>query len=90
MQKPLSMNDYLASRYIVRPLHLFDMCLVNDGAVCLIVRRADMSMDLPHTPVLVAGWGESKIKNNKLHYMVRERLRPQLQASGEQAVFRKS
>ena len=28
---------------IVRPLHLFDICMVNDGAVCLIVRRADMA-----------------------------------------------
>ena len=33
MQKPITVADYMASRYIVRPLHLFDMCLVNDGAV---------------------------------------------------------
>lgn len=86
MQAPLSLDDYLTSRYIVRPLHLFDMCLVNDGAVCLIVRRADMAKDMPHDPVLVAGWGESKIKNNKMHYMVRERLRPQMQGAGRQAL----
>lgn len=86
MRTPLSLEDYLASRYIVRPLHLYDMCLVNDGAVCLIVRRADMARDMPHAPVLVAGWGEAKIKNNKMHYMVRERLRPQLQDAGGQAL----
>jgi acetyl-CoA acetyltransferase len=86
MQAPLSIQDYLSSRYIVRPLHLFDLCLVNDGAVCFIVRRADKARDLPHTAVLVAGWGESKIRNNKLHYMVRERLRPQLQEAGGQAL----
>jgi acetyl-CoA acetyltransferase len=86
MQKPLSMEQYLQSRYIVRPLHLFDLCLVNDGAVCLIVRRTDRSQDRPHAPVLVAGWGESKVSNNKLHYLVRERLRPQLQAAGAQAL----
>jgi acetyl-CoA acetyltransferase len=86
MQAPLSIEDYLNSRYIVRPLHLFDMCLVNDGAVCLIVRRADMSRDLGHAPVLVAGWGESKVKNNKMHYLVRERLKPQLQEAGKQAL----
>ena len=85
MQAPLSIEDYLASRYIVRPLHLFDFCLVNDGAVCLIVRRADMAKGLPHAPVLVAGWGEAKVKSNKLHALVRERLRPQLQEAGEQA-----
>jgi acetyl-CoA acetyltransferase len=86
MQMPLSLEDYVNSRYIVRPLHLFDMCLVNDGAVCLIVRRADWARDTPRAPVLVAGWGESKIKNNKMHYMVRERLRPQLQEAGAQAL----
>jgi acetyl-CoA acetyltransferase len=86
MQTPLSMEQYLQSRYIVRPLHLFDLCLVNDGAVCLIVRRADKSRDLPHPPVLVAGWGESKTPNSKLHYLVRERLRPQLQQAGRQAL----
>jgi acetyl-CoA acetyltransferase len=85
MRSPLSIEDYLASRYIVRPLHLFDMCLVNDGGVCLIVRRADLVRDLPHAPVLIAGWGESKIKGDKMHHLVREGLRPQLQDAAAQA-----
>jgi acetyl-CoA acetyltransferase len=86
MQTPLSIQDYLTSRYIVRPLHLFDLCLVNDGAVCLIVRRADKASGLPHAPVMVAGWGESHISHNKMHHMVRERLRPQQQEAGAQAL----
>jgi acetyl-CoA acetyltransferase len=86
MQAPLSIEDYLASRYIVRPLHLFDMCLVNDGGVCLIVRRADLVRGPPHAPVLIAGWGESKIKSEKMHYLVREGLRPQMQDAGAQAL----
>ena len=86
MQKPMTIEDYMASRYIVRPLHLFDICLVNDGAVCLIVSRADKAKDRPHKPVLVAGWGESRIKNRKLHSFVRERLRPQFQEAGRQAL----
>ena len=85
MQKPISLEDYMASRYIVRPLHLFDLCLVNDGAVCLIVSRVDKARDLIHAPVLVAGWGVSKVKSEKMHYMVRERLRPQMQDAGAQA-----
>ncbi len=86
MRKELTLDDYMASRYIVRPLHLFDICLVNDGAVCLIVRRADMARDLAQTPVDVAGWGYSKIKQDKLHYMVREQLRPQLRQAGSDAL----
>jgi acetyl-CoA acetyltransferase len=86
MRAPMSLADYMSSRYIVRPLHLFDLCLVNDGAVCLIVRRADHASDLPHAPVLLGGWGESTIRGNKMHLMVRERLRPQMQAAGAQAL----
>ncbi|MET0238754.1 MAG: thiolase family protein, partial [Sphingobium sp.] len=85
MRAPMSLEDYKASRYIVRPLHLYDMCLVNDGAVCLIVRRADMARDLAHDPVHVAGWGDAKVKKQKLHYLVRERLKPQIEESGRQA-----
>jgi len=85
MQAPLSLEDYMESRYVVRPLHLFDLCMVNDGAVCLIVSRTDKARDLAHTPVLVAGWGESKIKHSKMHTMVRERLRPQMQEASRQA-----
>ena len=86
MQTPMSVEDYMASRYIVRPLHLLDMCLVNDGGVCLIVRRADKSRDLAHKPALVAGWGEAAVKGNKLHHLVRERLRPEIQAAGKTAL----
>jgi acetyl-CoA acetyltransferase len=82
MQTPITIEQYLASRYIVRPLHLFDLCLVNDGAVCLIVRRADRSRDLPHAPVGVAGWAEVKARGSKLHNLVRERLRPVMQEAG--------
>ena len=71
---------------MVRPLHLFDLCLVNDGAVCLIIRRADMARGLAHTPVDVGGWGHSTVTTNKLHALVRERLRPQFQESGRQAM----
>ena len=85
MRTPLTIEAYLASRYVVRPLHLFDLCLVNDGGVCLIVRRADKASDLPHRPVVVSGWGESKVKGGKLHTLVRERLAPQMQDAGRQA-----
>ncbi len=86
MRKAITLEDYMASRYIVRPLHLFDICLVNDGAVCLIVQRTDRARERPHVPVEVAGWGESKITHNKMQFMVRERLRPQMQEAGRQAL----
>ncbi len=74
MQAPISREDYLAARYIVEPLRLFDYCLINDGGVALILRRADMARDLKHPPVLVSGfgWSEENIDATQ--------LRPRLKA----------
>lgn len=86
MQAPMTLGDYLASRPIVKPLRLFDICMVNDGAVCLIVSREDVARDRPHTPVLVAGWGQSSVRCNHLKALVQEGLRPQFQDAGKQAL----
>ena len=86
MRTPMTIDDYLASRYIVRPMRLFDMCLVNDGAVCVIVTGADRARDLPHTPVLVSGWGNAYVTESKMHHMVRELLHPPLAAAAAEAL----
>ena len=86
MQKPFTIDEYMASRYIVRPLHLFDICLVNDGAVCLIITAADRARDMEKVPVDVAGWSESYIKQDKMKVMIEDRLRPQMQDAGAQAL----
>ena len=40
MRKPMTMDDYHASRWVVEPLHLFDCCLVSNGGVAVIVTSA--------------------------------------------------
>jgi len=40
-QQPISKEDYLGARWIAEPLRLFDYCMVNDGAVSLVIARSD-------------------------------------------------
>ena len=53
MREPYSLSDYLESRYISRPLRLYDYCLVNDGAVAYILTTRERARDLRQPPVLV-------------------------------------
>src|SRR6266566_3632129 len=46
MRKPLTMEEYLSSRYIAEPLHLYDCCLVSNGAVAVIVTSAERARSL--------------------------------------------
>jgi len=48
---PLTLEQYLDSRVIVDPLHLFDCCLESDGAVAFIVTTAERARALKQTPV---------------------------------------
>ena len=55
--RPLTVADHQNSKFIVRPLHLFDYCLVTDGAIAFIVTTSERARDLRATPVQVLGLG---------------------------------
>ena len=55
--KKLTMEDYLNSPYIVEPLRVRDCCLVNDGAVALIITSKERAKNFKKRPVYVMGCG---------------------------------
>jgi acetyl-CoA acetyltransferase len=57
MKKPITIDEHEAARPIVAPLRLLDYCLINDGAVCLILTTPDRAKDAKKPPVLVSGFG---------------------------------
>jgi acetyl-CoA acetyltransferase len=57
MKHPVSVEDHEKARRICEPLGLLDYCLINDGAVCLILTTAERARDLKQPPVLISGVG---------------------------------
>ena len=73
-ERPLTMDDYMKSRWISKPFHLFDCCLETDVAVAIIVTPREVAYNLRQPPVYIMGgtartqtpeaafaWGRSKI-----------------------------
>ena len=57
----ITLDDYLESKYICEPLHIFDYCLVNDGGVALIIAEAELAQKVSDKPVYVLGTGRSDL-----------------------------
>ena len=54
-QKPLTMEDYLASKMIASPLRLYDFCQESDGGCALLIISAERAADLKKKPAVIRG-----------------------------------
>lgn len=59
MRRPLTLDDYLRSPWIVEPFRLPDCSLVSDYSGAFVVTTAKRAADLRQRPVAVLGYGES-------------------------------
>jgi acetyl-CoA acetyltransferase len=62
--KELTLDDYLGSRTISDPLHLYDCCMESDGAVALVVTSAERARDLKTKPVMVRAAAQGAARGN--------------------------
>ena len=61
MRKRITVEDYMVSKYVTEPLHLFDYCLINDGGVALILAEAERAKRIRQDPVFIQGIGRSDL-----------------------------
>jgi acetyl-CoA acetyltransferase len=53
-QKELTPEEYFASRYVAEPLHVHDYCLINDGAVAIVMTSIEKARTLKKPVVELA------------------------------------
>ncbi len=84
LRTPLSMSEYLASRYVVQPFRILDCAYPVNGAIAVVVAGCSRAADLSRPPVFVHGMGQGHLGQPGLRSFFRE-LRTGATLAGETA-----
>jgi acetyl-CoA acetyltransferase len=57
-KRTLTREEYMNARWISEPLCLFDNCLESDGALAVVIVRADRAKDCPQPPAYIHAWSQ--------------------------------
>lgn len=63
--KPLTMEQYLASRWVAEPLRLYDCCQESDGGCALLITSAERARDLQQKPAVIRGVCQSSTRGQE-------------------------
>ena len=73
-REPLTLDDYLAQPYLMKPLRSYDIVKVTAGGVAIVLARADIARDLRKEPVYLHAVGRQQtpaILDNEDHFLCR-------------------
>lgn len=59
MQKEITLETVMASRYVAWPLKLYDCSLITDGASCIILAKPEIAKKYTDQPVQIVGSGQA-------------------------------
>lgn len=64
LRSELTMDEYLASPWLIQPIRKSDCCLVSDGGAAVVLMSAERAraLDVPH-PVPILGFGQGQTSN---------------------------
>jgi acetyl-CoA acetyltransferase len=72
MKTPMTIDDYMAARYIAEPVRLFDCDMPVNGAFAILMTRDSIAKGLKHQPVYLKAWAASEVRT--MDHMVPEPL----------------